>query len=136
MGQAIHQGRGTAELPAFLAAGGDVNALDPRSGMPLLHLACEHLDLDAIRALVAAGADRNARDAFGQTPLHVAVGNDIDSVVQADGPEFRFETARLLLSLGADPTLRDGRGLVPRDVAARYGGGVLGTFDRLTGRPA
>jgi ankyrin repeat protein len=138
LGQLIHVGRGAAELPAFLAAGGDVNAIEPRSGMPLLHLACEHLNLDAIQALVAAGADLNLRDSFGQVPLHVAVDNDIDSVVQADGPELRFETTRLLLSLGADPNVRDSQGRTPRDWAAAYGTALntyaLDEFDRRTKR--
>lgn len=62
------------------------------------------------------------------------MGNDIDSVVQANGSEFRFETTRLLLSLGADPTVRDGRGRTARAVAVAYGGRILDQFDRLTGR--
>jgi ankyrin repeat protein len=107
LGQLIAAGRGTAEVSAYLAAGGDVNATEPRSGMPLLHLACEHQYLDAIRALVGAGADINARDGFGQASLHLAVDSDIKSVTPADGPVLRFETTCLLLSLGADPNVRD-----------------------------
>ena len=136
LGQSIHEGRGAAGVPAFLAAGGDVNAIDPRSRMPLLHLACEHQDPDTIRALVAAGADLNARDSFGQAPLHIAVDSDIDSVVQADGPEYRFETTRLLLSLGADPPVQDGRGRTPRDCAAGRGSHALDRFDHHTSRSA
>ncbi len=136
LGQLIHAGRGAAELPLFLAAGGDVNAIEPRSGMPLLHLACEHLNLAAIRALVAAGADLNLRDSFGQAPLHIAVGDDIDAVIQANGSEFLFETTRLLLSLGADPNVRDNRGLTPRDIAVHYGTALdryaVEQFDRRT----
>jgi ankyrin repeat protein len=134
LGQLIAAGRGAAELPAFVAAGGDVNATEPRSGMPLLHFACEHQNLDAIRALVSAGARINAKDSVGQTPLHVAVDIDIDSVVQANGSELQFETTRLLLSLGADPSVQDCQGLTPRDWAARYGARAVEQFDRRTGR--
>src|SRR5262245_56902907 len=118
LGRLIAGGRGAAEVSAYLAAGGDVNATEPRSGMPLLHLASEHQNSDAIRALVAAGADVNAGDAFGQTPLHVAVDSDIDAVVQACGPlaDMQFATARLLLDLGADHDARDSAGRSSRDV--------------------
>ena len=37
-----------------------------------LHRAAHLGDLAAIRSLVAAGADLNARDANGRTPAHVA----------------------------------------------------------------
>ena len=134
LGQLIVAGRGPAEFAAFLAASGDVNAVEPRSGMPLLHFACEHQNLGAIRALVGAGADPNATDSFGQAPLHVAVDIDIDSVIQAGGEELLFETTRLLLSLGADPDVRDRRGLTPRDWAARYGDRALQQFDHRVGQ--
>lgn len=134
LGELIAAGRGAAELPVYLAAGGDVNAVEPRSGMPLLHLACEHQNLEAIQALVSAGADINARDSFGQAPLHTAVDIDIDSVTQANGTELRFETTRLLLSLGADPNVRDGQGRTPRDWAAGYGDYALEQFDCRTSR--
>ena len=132
LGQLIAGGRGPTELAAFIAAGGDVNAAEPRSGMPLLHLACEHQNMDAIRALVDAGANLNARDSFGQAPLHIAVDIDIDSVVQANGLELEFETTQLLLSLGADPNVQDRQGLTPRDWAARYGERAVEQFDRRT----
>lgn len=134
LGRLISTGRGAVGLPDYLAAGGDVNAIEPRSGMPLLHFACDHQSLDAIRALVRAGADVNARDRFGQAPLHVAVAIDIDAVVQANGllSDMRFDTTRLLLKLGADPDVRDARGRTPRDWAADYGDVTIGQFDLRT----
>jgi ankyrin repeat protein len=135
-GQMIATNRITAELPAFLAVGGDVNAFDPRSAMPLLHLACEHQNMNAVRALVGAGADLEARDLFGQVALHIAVNIDIDAVVQADGQVsyMQFETTNLLLELGANPEERDDAGRSPRDLAAGYGQAVLDEFDRQTKR--
>ena len=135
MGRLISAGRGAAELPVFLSAGGDVNAVDPRSGMPLLHLACEHQNLEAIRALVATGAELNGRDWAGQTPLHVAADIDIDSVVQGERQELQFETTRVLMSLGADVGIRDRSNRTPREIAAGYGHQALDKFDRLVGQP-
>jgi uncharacterized protein len=132
LGELIFNRRGASELPAFLAAGGDVNAIESRSGMPLLHFACEHMNFDAIRALVKAGADLNAKDSFGQATLHIAVDIDIDSVVQANGSVMSFETTRLLLSLGADPNIRDSQGETPRDWAEKYGANALEQYDRRT----
>jgi ankyrin repeat protein len=133
LGQLIHEGQGADQLPAFLASGGDVNAIDPRSELPLLHLACEHMNFDAIRALAGAGADVNGKDAAGQAALHVAVDIDIDSVIQANGSTMTFETTRLLLSLGADPTISDSQGKTPRDWAENFGPNALEQFDRETG---
>ncbi|CAN5755027.1 hypothetical protein BH23PLA1_BH23PLA1_22020 [soil metagenome] len=134
LGRAIFEGRGTQALPAYLAAGGSVDAVDPNSRMPMLHLACEHQDLEMIRALVEAGADLNLRDAFGHTPLHIAVDNDTDAVAQAggDAEDIRYETTILLLQLGADRDIRDNAGRTPRDLAALAGRVPLERFDRLT----
>ena len=134
LGQLIAAGRGAAELPAYLAAGGDVNAIEPRSARPLLHQACEHQNLDAIRALVRSGADSEARDTFGQAAIHIAVDIDIDAVVQADGhlSEMQFATTRLMLELGANPKVRDDAGRTPRDLAAGYNREILDQFDRRT----
>jgi ankyrin repeat protein len=104
--------------------------------MPLPHFACEHQNLEMIRALVEHGADINLRDAFGQSPLHVAVDIDIDFVVQSRGGagDLRFETARVLIALGADRGSRDRSGRTPRDLAAGYGPVALERYDRLIGR--
>jgi ankyrin repeat protein len=60
-----------------------------------LHAAAAAGDVAAIERLVAAGADREARDGNGRTPLHVAAFRG------------RHEAARALLRRGANPDALD-----------------------------
>jgi ankyrin repeat protein len=48
-----------------------------------LHRAAHLGDLDAIRSLIAAGADLNARDANGRKPVHVAAFASNDAALEA-----------------------------------------------------
>ena len=74
-----HMGRKRAVswLSRYLAAGGDVNAAHPESGWTLLHNAAELGNLSLIEALVKSGANLNARNHQGWTPLHLAVDAEI-----------------------------------------------------------
>ncbi|OGV74068.1 MAG: hypothetical protein A3K19_04585 [Lentisphaerae bacterium RIFOXYB12_FULL_65_16] len=74
-----------------------IRLLKERGGGVDLHTAVEAGDLEAIRRLVKDGADINAANKKGQTPLDVAVETN------------RAETCRLLLELGADPGSRGGK---------------------------
>ncbi len=90
-----------------------------------LHAAAWHGDTQAIRRLVAAGADTQARDGAGRTALHVAAfaSNDAAAraLIEAGADANAFEHARydaltiaavandldmvrLVLELGGDPT--------------------------------
>lgn len=104
--QPIHQvareGSG-AELSGLLKA--DPNLRDVRTalGSTPLHLAAMNPDSSAMTALLAAGADPNARDLEGSTPLHMAAYAS------------RAPYTLILLNAGADPLLKNNLG---RDATA------------------
>lgn len=63
-----------------------------------LHLAATNADAGPLQALLAAGANVNARDNEGNTPLHVAVFS------------VRQRNVQLLLEANADPLLKTNAG--------------------------
>jgi len=70
-----------------------------------LFVAAREGDAAKIKQLLADGADVNARDDKGRTPLHIAAEKDIPEVVET------------LLQGGAIPILTDWRGVTPLAVA-------------------
>ncbi len=76
-------------------------------GSTPLHLAAANPDVTALQALVAAGADPNARDADGLTPLHMAAYSQ------------QARHARLLLEAGADPMAKTNAGRDPTSMARK-----------------
>jgi ankyrin repeat protein len=73
---------------------------------------------DVIALLIDNGADINAVNKWGQSPLHLAA-------------EFgHIEAAKFLLSHGANPSLRDFRGMTPLEIAKSAG--KLETADTIT----
>jgi acyl-CoA-binding protein len=86
------------------AASAAVNSVDS-SGQTPLHLAADRGHLDAIRALVKAGADVSAQD-------HDGIG-----VLQAAVIGGHVECCRLLLEMGADPHQSDHDGDTPFEEA-------------------
>jgi ankyrin repeat protein len=67
------QKRAIDTLTLLLAAGGGINAKDPR-GLTPLHEASRWGWNDVVKFLVAKGADLNAKDAKGMTPIDSAMG--------------------------------------------------------------
>ena len=82
---------------------------DARTGLGStpLHLAATNPDVSALKALLAAGADVNARDVDGNTPLHMAAYTN------------RTENAKVLLEAGADVNAETTGGRTPISVARK-----------------
>ena len=108
-GTPFYQAIRSNDLPGLrvLLRNSDVNARDKRGTTPLMYAAAIG-SLEAVKLLVDAGADANAKNAFDATALMWAAGN--------------IEKVRLLLSKGADVKARSKIGRTPLLVAALHDG--------------
>jgi hypothetical protein len=81
----------------------------------ILHVAVSHLDEAVIAAALKAGADPNAVDGSGQTPLHMleALDADGESELSKDDQMNRFRCVQRLASSGANLNAMDGSGRKP-----------------------
>jgi len=97
----------------ILANGLDVADAQDSQGLTALHWAAKFAEESTLRILVGSGADINARNMEGQTPLHLAAGNwDGERVVQT------------LLDLGADVAVTTNvDGKTPLHITAQNGYG-------------
>lgn len=82
---------------------------DARTGLGStpLHLAATNPDVSALKALLAAGANVNAKDDDGNTPLHMAAYTN------------RIEAAKVLLEAGADVNIKTTAGRTPMAMARK-----------------
>lgn len=87
------------------------------TGDTALHIAAAAYDAPLVNRLLAMGADANARNRLGATPLHGA------SDGQPDGsnwnPDAQVATLAELLAAGVDPNITDKRGVTPLHRAIR-----------------
>jgi ankyrin repeat protein len=121
-----------------------VNARDVTSGETALHIVVARRDLTWITFLAAKGANVNARNGRGVTPLQLAVGMGFTEGVElllekgarVDEPDAAGETPlisavhrrdtglmRLLLKAGANPDRADNSGRTAREYASLGGKG-------------
>ncbi len=87
-------------IALLLFHGASTSTQTPDNRRTPLHLAAQHALPAATRLLLSAGADPDACDAGGLTPLHLAADRRRDSA----------ETVQVLLDAGADANAHDARG--------------------------
>ncbi len=93
-------------IPVLISKKGDPNAVSPRDGTSPVHAAVAAVQVLNLEQLLERGANINAVDHLGRTPLHVAVAL----------PEYD-PIAFVLLDHGADAMVPDAGGLTALDLA-------------------
>jgi ankyrin repeat protein len=96
-------------IKLLLAKGTNVNIQGDYQEWTALHGAARNGDMAMVNLLITHDADFNARDGFGNTPLHYFVESGHRNIVQK------------LLSQGADANAKNERGLTPMDLASQHG---------------
>lgn len=76
-----------------------------------MHWAINTDHIEAARYLISKGANLNARNIDGRTPLYVAVS----------AKKVNPEIVKLLLEHRANPNIKDNRGVSVTELAKRYG---------------
>lgn len=96
---------GLESIAMLVAAGADPNAVDENGATPL-HFSVVGASREIVVVLFDARSDINARDDEGNTSLHRAAAQS-------------HEAIRILLDIGADPTLKNGVGKLPEECVGR-----------------
>jgi hypothetical protein len=102
------------EVKRLLEAGHSANATPAG---PAVGLAAYHGCTEIVRILIEHGADVNARDSVGNTPLHRVCDEAQDWKLDSEAHELEFaETIRLLLLHGADSSVKNNFGEIPAEM--------------------
>ncbi len=106
-------------IKLLLDAGADPNVATPDHMLPLM-CAIEQLNKRLVELLIEHGANvKTGNEGSLFTPLHLAVDAEADCAWQTDRVP-NSQIIELLLSSGADPTLKDEFGKTPLIIAQEY----------------
>lgn len=100
-------------LRATLEHGADLRSTNRYGGTALIP-ASERGHLDTVKILLSAGVDPNHINNLHWTALH-------EAIVLGDGSQVYADIVSALIAGGADVTIRDGEGVLPRDLAVSRG---------------
>jgi hypothetical protein len=106
------------DVLALIKRGAEVNEVCGFNNDTALHMASERVDLEIVRVLIDNGADPNAKDHCGRTPLHRLANMSTYCVSKlSDNDGRKAKTCQLLLDGGADPAIKDSNGKTALDYA-------------------
>jgi ankyrin repeat protein len=106
----LHAAASVNDVPLITTLSGRGMGVDDMAefGVTPLHVACWEGAHDAARKLIELGANVNAQNLAGTTPLAAAL---------AKAHSFGSEIVEELLAAGADPDLQNNSGSTPRSLA-------------------
>ena len=107
----------------MLDYGVDANGKDARN-LAALDVAIEELNLEIVALLIRRGADVNAKDESGQTPLRRAIDSEVDwDMYPGDGVRRSptGEMVKLLIESGADVNAQTNNDETPLQWAQNLG---------------
>ena len=128
--KAVSWNRDPEVVALLLNLDADIEAVEPQHGNRPLHKAVENGNLIFTSLLLSRGAEVNAKDNNGTTPIHMASRYASD--------EAGLEMVRLLLDRGANPRARDNQrryASAPSVLASRLIASDGGVVAGLGGRP-
>ena len=109
----LHYAVEVSEIKSLVALGQNINLQDDNGYSPL-HFSAQRKNLETILFLLKNGANPNALDIHGNSPLWTATMNAMGE----------FECIVALLNAGANPNQKNKHGKSPADVANVIGNGL------------